>query len=436
MMPSSAKGNRRDFIRRSAFTSAGLLAFPSLIPASALGLDGTVAPSNRIALGAVGFNMGMTNLRNLMGVRGVEIVALCDVDSQMLAKGAAEAPKAKTFRDWREMFAASKLDAVTASLPDHSHAAFSIWALNRGMDVYGEKPLAHHHAESLAIVEAAHRNGRIWQTGSWQRSVKNFRRAVELVRNGRIGKIQKVEVGVPNGLANTKSYKSENRGAPGRPPSQLDYDLWMGPAESRPYHPKESHYFWRYNLHWGTGQVGNWFTHHGDIALWGLDLDKPNRGPREIRTTASYVTDPDKCWDVPAEFTIDADLPGGIELKTSTKTREGTCWYGEKGWIYVNRGKTEASDPKILNSTIEDGEWHAPGNTEHWRDFIECVRTRQNTVAHVEAAHSAFTIGALGLISMRLNNRKLRWNPESQKVVDDPEADALRTRRWRAGWTS
>ena len=102
----------------------------------------------------------------------------------------------------------------------------------------------------------------------------------------------------------------------------------------------------------------------------------------------------------------------------------------------MNRGKTEASDPKILNSTIEDGEWHAPGNTEHWRDFIECVRTRQNTVAHVEAAHSAFTIGALGLISMRLNNRKLRWNPESQKVVDDPEADALRTRRWRAGWTS
>jgi predicted dehydrogenase len=138
--------------------------------------------------------MGMTNLRNLMGVRGVEIVALCDVDSQMLAKGSAEVPQAKTFRDWREMFAASKLDAVTASLPDHTHAAFSIWALNRGVDVYGEKPLAHHHAESLAIMEAAHRNGRIWQTGSWQRSVKNFRRAVELVRNGRIGKIQKVEV--------------------------------------------------------------------------------------------------------------------------------------------------------------------------------------------------------------------------------------------------
>ena len=435
-MSSSVKGNRRDFIRRSAFTSAGLLAFPSLVPASALGLDGTVAPSNRIALGAVGFNMGMTNLRNLMGVRGVEIVALCDVDTQMLAKGVAEAPQAKTYRDWREMFANAKLDAVTAALPDHSHAAFSIWALDRGVDVYGEKPLAHHHAESLAIVEAAHRNGRVWQTGSWQRSVKNFRHAVELVRNGRIGKIQKVEVGVPHGLTNTKNYKSENRGTAGRPPSQLDYDLWMGPAESRAYHPKESHYFWRYNLYWGTGQVGNWFTHHGDIALWGLDLDKPNRGPSEIRTTASYVTDPDGCWDVPAEFTIDADLPGGIELKTSTKMREGTCWYGEKGWIYVNRGKTEASDPKILNSVIGDGEWHAPGNTEHWRDFIECVRTRESTVAHVEAAHSAFTVGALGLISMRLNNRKLRWNPDSQKVIDDSEADALRTRRWRAGWTS
>ena len=437
-MTCAPKGTRRDFLRRGAIAGAGLLAFPTLVPASALGLDGTVAPSNRVALGAVGFNMGMTNLRNLMGVRGVEVVALCDVDASMLAKGAAEAPRARAFRDWREMFAQAGLDAVTAAVPDHTHAALAIWAMNRGIDVYGEKPLAHHQAEGVALVEAARRNGRIWQTGSWQRSVGNFRRAVELVRNGRIGKVGQVEVGVPHGLANTGGYKSRasGRGAPGQPPPQLDYDLWTGPAEARPYHPKESHYFWRYCLHWGTGQVGNWFAHHGDIALWGLDLDRPERGPTEIRTTASYVKDPDGAWDVPAEFTIDADLPGGVALRTSTAFREGTRWIGDKGWIHVGRGTTTASDPRLLDSVIEDGEWHAPGSTEHWRDFIDGVRTRQRTVAHAEAAHSAFTIGALGLISMRLGNRTLRWNPAYQSVVNDPEADALRFRKWRAGWTA
>ena len=436
MNKTDAKGSRRDFLRRSALAGAGLLAFPTLVPASALGLDGSVAPSNRVALGAVGFNMGMTNLRNLMGVRGVEVVALCDVDSENLAKGVAAAPSARTFRDWREMIDQGKLDAVMAAVPDHTHGALALWAMNRGLDVYGEKPLAHHQAEGVALVEAARRNGRIWQTGSWQRSVANFRHAVELVRNGRIGKVRQVEVGVPHGLENTKNYKPAGRGAPGQPPAHLDYDLWTGPAEARPYHPRESHYFWRYCLHWGTGQVGNWFAHHGDIALWALDLDRPDRGPSAVRTTASYVKDPEGAWDVPAEFTFDADLPGDVHLSASTKHKEGTKWIGDKGWIFVTRGATTASDPKLLASVIEDGEWRAPGNTEHWRNFIDGVRTRQRTVAHIDAAHSAFTIGALGLVSMRLGNRPLRWDPAAQRIVGDDEADALRFRKWRAGWTA
>ncbi len=427
--------SRREFLRRGVMASAGLLAFPNLIPASALGRDGTVAPSNRVALGAVGFEMGLTNLRNLMGVRGVEVVALCDVDSTQLAKGAAVAPNARLFRDWREMMERGKLDAVTAAVPDHTHAALAGWAMERGLDVYGEKPLAHHQSEGAALVAAAHRNGRIWQTGSWQRSVGNFRHAVELVRNGRIGKVRQVEVGLPHGLDNTKNYKPEGRGTIGQPPASLDYDLWTGPAEARPYHPKESHYFWRYNLHWGTGKVGDWLAHHGDIALWALDLDRPDRGPATIRTTASYVKNPEGAWDIPADFTIDAEMPGGATLAISTKHKQGTRWIGDKGWIFVTRGAITASDPKLLNAVIEDGEWHAPGGTEHWREFIESVRTRRRTVAPIEAAHSAFTIGALGLISMRLGNRPLRWDAVAQKIMGDSEADGLRFRKWRAGWT-
>lgn len=434
-MPANSPLTRRDFLRRAGLAGAAL-GFPAIIPASALGLDGAVAPSNRVALGAVGFNMGLTNLRNLAGVRGVEVVAVCDVDSANLRKGQAEAPRARAFRDWREMIGSAKLDAVTAAVPDHAHAALAIWAMDKGVDVFGEKPLAHHQAEGKAIVEAVHRNARVWQTGTWQRSVPNFRRAVEIVRNGHLGKIHRVEIGLPHGLDKSATYQAKGRGAPGAPPPSLDYDLWVGPAPFRPYHPRESHYFWRYSLHWGTGQVGNWFTHHGDIALWAMDLDHPSRGPSAIRSTSTYRKDPDGAWDVPADFTFECDLPGGAQLFASTEAKRGTTWHGEKGWLRVDRGLTEASDPALLRRPREEDEWAAAGSTEHWAEFIDGVRTRRRTVAHAEAAHAAFTVGALALISMRLGNRPLRWDPAAERVIGDPEADALRERPWRPGWKS
>jgi len=432
-MPANPPLTRRHFLRRAGLAGAAL-GFPTLIPASALGLGGAVAPSSRVALGAVGFNMGLTNLRNLMGVRGVEVVALCDVDSANLRKGQAEAPGAALFRDWREMIAKAKLDAVTAAVPDHAHAALSIWALDKGIDVFGEKPLAHHQAEGKSIVEAAHRNARVWQTGTWQRSVPNFRRAVELVRNGHLGKVGRVEIGLPHGLDKSSTYQPRGRGRPGEPPASLDYDLWVGPAPLRPYHPKESHYFWRYSLHWGTGQVGNWFTHHGDIALWALDLDHPSRGPSAIRTTSTFRKDPDGAWDVPADFSFECDLPGGVQLFASTEAKRGTTWHGERGWLRVDRGLTEASDPALLSRPREEGEWVAAGSTQHWAEFVDAVRTRRRTVAHAEAAHASFTVGALALMSMQLGNRPLRWDPAAERVIGDPEADALRERPWRAGW--
>ena len=434
-MPRRPALSRRDFLSRAGLTAAGL-GFPTLIPARALGLDGTVAPSNRVVLGQVGFNMGMTNLRNLKGVRGVEVVAICDLDTVNLAKGRAEVPGAREYRDWREMFGKEQLDAVSAAVPDHAHAALALWALGKGIDVYGEKPLAHHQAEGKAIVEAVRQNGRVWQTGTWQRSVPNFRHAVELVRNGHLGKIGRIEIGLPKGLSTGQPYKAEGRGEPGKPPPSLDYDLWTGPAEARPYHPKESHYFWRFNLHWGTGQVGNWFTHHGDIGLWALDLDRTERGPSAIRTKSSYQKDAEGAWDVPVSFSFEAELPGGVQMTVSTDLPEGTKWYGDKGWLFVTRGKTQASDPALITRVPEEGEWRAPGTTAHWEEFIRCVRTRRRTVSHAAAAHASFTLGALALISMRLGDRPLRWDPVRQEILGDAEADALRSRKWRAGWTA
>ena len=432
-MPRRPALSRRGFLARAGLAAAAW-GFPTLIPARALGLGGAVAPSNRVTLGAVGFNMGLTNLRNLKGCPGVEVVAVCDVDAANLAKGRAEAPGARAHRDWREMLDAGGLDAVTAAVPDHAHGALALWALNRGIDVYGEKPLAHHQAEGRAIVDAARANGRVWQTGTWQRSVPNFRRAVELVRNGHLGKVHRVEVGLPGGLKAGQPFKPEERGAPGKPPAGLDYNLWVGPAAERPYHPREGHYFWRFNLHWGTGQVGNWFTHHGDIALWSLGLDRPELGPSAIRTRASYKADPTGTWDAPESFGFEADLPGGVLLTASTEAREGTTWHGERGTLFVTRGKTEASDPALLARQPEEGEWRAPGSTEHWGEFIRSVRTRRRTVSHAEAAHASFTIGAVALISMRLGCRPLRWDAAAERVVGDAEADALRERPWRKGW--
>lgn len=432
-MPRRPALSRRDFVARAGLLAAAC-GFPTIIPGRALGMDGAVAPSERVTLGAVGFNMGLGNLRNLRGLPGVEVVAVCDVDRANLAKGRAEAPGARAYADWREMLDRGGLDAVTAAVPDHAHAALSVWALNRGVDVHGEKPLAHHQAEGRAIVDAARANGRVWQTGTWQRSVPNFRRAVELIRNGHLGKIHRVEVGLPKGLSAGMPYRPEGRGEPGKPPPGLDYDLWTGPAPERPYHPRESHYFWRYNLHWGTGQVGNWFTHHGDIALWALGLDRPELGPTAIRTRASYQEDPTGTWDAPASFGFEADLPGNILLTASTEAREGTTWHGERGTLFVTRGKTEASDPALLARRPEEGEWRAPGTTEHWGEFIRSVRTRRRTVSHAEAAHASFTIGAVALISMRLGCRPIRWDAATERVVGDPEADALRERPWRKGW--
>jgi len=223
--------NRRSFLKNTALAGA-VLGFPSIIPASALGKDGTVAPSNRLQLVGIGLKaQGGGVMRQLMSKKGVQVIAVCDVDRRVL-KSSSEGVVKKgmaapnQYVDFREMLAKEKPDAAIHGLPDHWHGVISCALLRAGIDVYGEKPLAKTWAEGKAIADAVKENGRVWQTGMWQRSTPNFRRGVELVRNGMLGKILKVEVGTgPNKQVMPPAPQPGEKA-----PAEVDYDLWVGPS--------------------------------------------------------------------------------------------------------------------------------------------------------------------------------------------------------------
>src|SRR5512136_2491585 len=301
MSEKRTKMNRRQFLRSAAIAggaaAAGVAGFPTIVKAAALGKDGAVAASDRIVMAGIGFGMqGPSNMASFLEKPEVQWVAVCDLDTEPLAMAKGMVDKkygnrsCATYHDFRELYQRQDLDAVSIAVPDHWHAILSIAALRAGFDVYGEKPLSHNLREGRAICEAVKRYGRVWQTGSWQRSVENFHQAAELVRNGRIGKIRRVEVGLPSGhydFAGTFGQeKIEN------PPAGFDYDKWLGPAPWSPYCKARVHMNWRWNMDFGGGQLMDWIGHHLDIAHWGMGFDSTGpvtvEGRGEFPTTGIY----------------------------------------------------------------------------------------------------------------------------------------------------
>jgi predicted dehydrogenase len=279
--------NRRRFL---AHTAAGL-ALPTMINRSAFGAAGSVAPSRRISLGVVGWGMqGPSNTGAFLAMNDCQVVAACDVDQKHLQAAMDTINRAyankdcKGYRDFRELMARPDIDAVMLAVPDNWHALIALEALQNKKDVYGEKPLARTIKEQQAIVEAVRENNRIWQTGSWQRSQRAFRRAAEIVRNGLIGKVTRVEVGLPAGHTNFAGV--DLRMTPSEPPPELDYNAWIGPARMEPYIEGRIHMNWRWNYNIGGGQLLDWVGHHCDIAHWGLDMDEG--GPLEVEAQGEF----------------------------------------------------------------------------------------------------------------------------------------------------
>ncbi len=419
--------DRRTFLRRSASGAAGLGLF-SIVPA--FGQDGTPKPSNMVTMGCIGMGgMGNGNMGSFMRLPDVKVVAVCDVDRNHAAAAKKKVDeKYKTtdcasYTDFRELLARDDIDTVCISTPDHWHAIPAILAARSGKDVYGEKPFSHTLVEGRAMVTALTEYGRIWQNGSWQRSVDNFRHAAELVRNGRIGKVVKIEIGLPSGKA-SGPVKFED------PPPELDYELWLGPGRWAPYCKDRCHYNFRYQYNYGGGKLMDWVPHHGDIAHWAMDWDES--GPESITGTADWPEG--GIFDAPLNYDLTLRYAGGVEMLISNKIRMGCKWTGEDGrWIYVTRGATDASPKSLLEERIGPDEAQLYKSTSHHRNFIDCVKTRQPTVTPAETAHRSACIGHLGNIAMRLG-RTIRWDPVHEKILNDPGAESLLGHPLRSPW--
>jgi len=335
----------------------------------------------------------------------------------------------KAYLDFRELIARGDLDAICTATPDHWHAIIAIAAVEAGLDVHAQKPLARTIRESRAIVEAVKKYGVVWQTGSQQRSERNFRRACELVRNGRIGKVYRVEVGLPDGFDTGIKPVLDV-------PEGLDWDFWLGPAPWRPYMDFGQggcHWHWRWIMDYSGGQLTDWAGHHIDIANWGLDLERT--GPVEISGKGVYPTE--GLYDVPIAYKFTCRYANGIEMVVANDSQQpkgrGAVWYGDKGWIQVNRGKFDAEPKSVLDSVIGPDEIHLYHSDDHKGNFLDCVRSRAETVAPPEVAHRAISVGLLGEIAM-LTGRTLKWDPEKEIFINDDEANRLLSRPMRSPW--
>jgi predicted dehydrogenase len=430
------KTSRRDFVRRSATVAAGIFVIPEIIPSSAMGMGGKTAPGNRIVMGAIGIgSQGTSNMRDFLRLKdAVQFVALCDVDSSRLVNAkrivdtANKNTDCRTYGDFREFLEKEKLDAVSIALPDHWHGIIYTEAVNRKLNVYGEKPICRTLKDGQTIVAAVKKNNIIWQTGSWQRSQAHFRRGAELVINGRIGKISRIEVGLPDGgrSIGTPPVKEV--------PPELNWEMWLGPAPKVPYRGV-SHWDWRWILDYSGGQLTDWSGHHIDIANWGAGLE--HTGPAEIYGTGVYP--PEGIYNAPVEYDFICKYANGIEMRVANSSRlergMGTTWYGDKGWVHTDRGnKLTASQPSILEEVIGENEIHLYKSENHWQNFIDCVRSGNQPVSPVDSAYRAISIGLLGEIAMT-TGETIRWDPEKEEIIGNPRAGRLLSRPYRKPWT-
>ena len=438
---------RRDFVKNAVLAS-GIIAIPTVIRASALGKNGSVAPSDRIVMGGIGLgSMGSGDMKNFLRNPEVQYVAVCDVDAKHRARAidtigkTYDSKDARGYNDFREFLDKEKFDAIHIAVPDHWHALPAIAAANKGLDIYGQKPLARSVKESRAIVNAAEKNNIVWQTGSQQRSGAQFHRACELVRNGVLGEIEHVEVGLPDG-----GHKAGN--PPVQPvPEGLDWDFWLGPAPKVPYRGIV-HWDWRWQMAYSGGQLTDWAGHHIDIAQWGLGMERSGpvtvEGEGEIRENDMY--------DVPIQYDIHYKYANGIKLrvansrkyfnrkgkgwdgrKKDNKFGMGAVWYGENGWIQVNRSGLYASDPQLLEPKFDDNDIRLYRSRNHHQNFIDCIKSRKETVAPAEIGHRSISVALIGEIAM-LTHKDLKWDPKAERFTNSESANELLIRDYRSPW--
>ena len=348
------------------------------------------------------------------------------MDEQHLNEAANEfGPDCAKYKDFRELLARRDIDAVVIGTPDHWHAYQCIAAMKAGKDVYCEKPLTLTIHEGKQIVKTWRQTGAVFQTGSQQRSSEQFLKACELLRNGRIGKLVKVESHLPTGPT----------GGPFRvqdPPKDLDWDMWLGPAPMTDYVKERTHGSFRWWLEYSGGMLTDWGAHHNDIAQWGIGADRS--GPISVQAYGRGPVIGENCYNIFPEFKVTYVYENGVHLITTNEGENGVKFIGEEGWIFVSRGKLEASDQKLLDDPLPASAERLYKSDNHMANFIECIRTRKQPICDAEIGHRSVTTCHLANISLRLGGRKLRWDPVKEEFKNDSQANALLGYNMRGPW--
>jgi predicted dehydrogenase len=434
------KLSRREFLRRGGLAAMAATSLPVIVPSSALGLNGSVAPSNRITMASIGVGgQGTANMRAFLSQPDVQLVAVCDVDQTHRAKAkqaveeyyAANAPSGgykgcDEYKDFRDVLAREDIDAVCICTPDHWHAVISVAAAKAGKDMYTEKPLANGIADGRAVVEAVRRYGRVLQTGSHERSRSNARYAAELVRNGRIGKLHTIHVNLP----------IDNHGPiPNQPvmdvPEYLDYDMWLGPAPWAPYTEKRTHFWFRYILDYSGGEVTDRGAHIIDLARLGHGSDLT--GPSEVWGKGEFPRD--GLFNTAMKYHFEFVYEDGVRIICKSEGTRGVKFEGTDGWVFihVHGGNLEAEPASLLKEIIGPNEIHLGRSPGHHRDFLNNVKSRGECFAAPEVGHRSATMCHMANIAMKLE-RKLRWDPVSECFINDPEANRMLAPTPRSPW--
>jgi len=451
--------NRRNFVKNSlkasAATTMAVTGFPTIVPASVIGKN---APSNKINIGAIGVGRISRehDMKETLPFDQARIMAVCDLDSKRLADGkkyvndyyAAKTGKpydgVTMYDDHRALLQNKDIDAVLISTPDHSHAYLGIHAVEAGKDVYLQKPASLTIAEGRALSNAVHRTGRILQIGSQQRSSTQFRYAAELVRNGRIGDLKTVYVGLPGDPGGEDE--------PEMPiPKNLNYDAWLGSTPNVYYtekrvHPQNdySRPGWLRMEQFGAGMITGWGAHHVDCAHWGMDTEYT--GPIEISGHADFPKS--GLWNVHGLFQTEGVYANGVKMIISNEIPNGIKFEGTEGWIFVTRGdyRASSSDPiptgknkvlpltasnnKIITSVIGENEINLYKSADQHGNWLESIVSRKQPISPVEIGHRSCSTCLLHHVAMKLK-RKIYWDPMNERFINDDEANAMLNRPHR-----
>ena len=443
---------RRQWLQNSALAATGY----------GLAGCGGKASADRLRLGVIGCGqMGRQNVQSFLKDERILVSAFADPNEQsngywhdeihgrvplqnlvedyygkVWNKPGDGAVKTAAYSDFREMLDKEDLDAVLVATPDHWHSIPSIAALEQDLHVYCQKPLALTIAEGRAIADAAAGAKGVFQVGTQQRSDAHIRKGVEIVRNGFLGKLSRVVVGIRGGNPNYSRRGKETD--PVDPPKGFDWDLWLGPAPEAPYCPARAHANWRWLYEYSGGNMTDWGAHHIDIAQWGLGKD--HTGPVRIFNIEGELPKESSFYNTAITYRFECEYEDGSIIEVSEKekygTRGGVVFHGEDDqWIHVDRGEIETSPGSLKRSRIPADGDHLIESRQHEESFITAALAGSPTVAPAEAGHRTATICHLANIAIRLGRSELKWDPVAEVVLDDPEAQAMIAREMRAPWS-